>query len=94
MLPYRNLLFRHSDSHTNKVFFDYLHANNQVLKEIASEMKDCGHLDVGPFDSCHFGADGMHFNGEGICEMASRVAEEIGPLVRSFVEKRIEKEVG
>jgi lysophospholipase L1-like esterase len=73
---------------TARTFCEYLRRNNSVLEEVAAASDRCHHLDVGPFETKHFGPDGMHFSGEGLAEMARRVARGVEPIVTRIVERR------
>jgi lysophospholipase L1-like esterase len=63
-----------------RTFYEYLRLNNAGLQAVAQQ-EGCHYVDVGPFEPRHFRADGMHFSGEGLTAMASRVARAIEPIV-------------
>lgn len=69
------------------LYFRYLHANNEVLANLAQRVDYCHYLDVGPFEPHHF-SDTIHFSPQGLDAIACRLAQGIEPLVRSIVEAR------
>jgi len=68
-----------------QVYFEFLNANNEAVKRVATRIDGCVFLDVGPLTPQHF-SDTIHFSPSGLEEMARRVARGIEPLVRSLVE--------
>lgn len=69
---------------TEEVYFEFLHANNAALAQVASQAEGCTYLDVGPFLPQHF-TDTIHFSPVGFTEMARRVADGIDPLIRALI---------
>jgi len=73
-------------------YFAFLEANNVALAQIAQEC-DCPHMTVGPFAPDHF-VDTIHFSPLGLQEMARRVADQLEPIVRSTLGKRLAEASG
>jgi lysophospholipase L1-like esterase len=69
------------------VYRDFLLANNRALRDVGAQCRDCHYIEVGPFEPDHF-LDTMHFSPRGLDEMARRVADGIGEIVKSVVETR------
>jgi lysophospholipase L1-like esterase len=68
-----------------QVYFEFLNANNEAVRRVATRIDGCVFLDVGPFDPQHF-SDTIHLSPRGLEEMARRVARGIEPFVRPLVE--------
>lgn len=66
----------------------YLRANNDALKEIASELEFCHYVEVGPFDSDCFLPDAMHFRSRGLGLMAERMADALEPVIQAVAGRR------
>lgn len=68
-------------------YFRYIRANNEALRDVANSVAGCGYMDVGPFEQRLFRPDNLHFTGEGLREMAGRVADGVAPLVREVIDQ-------
>ena len=77
-----NYLERHPE--TTDLYFQYLEANNAVLRRLGTQQPGCDYLEVGPFAPSHF-SDTIHFSPAGLDAMAQRVAKGLVPIIQSMV---------
>ena len=69
-------------------YFRYLEENNKALKELGQEHPFVSYVEVGPFDKERFQSDLMHFNAQGLKEMAGQVADAIEPQIRTILNQK------